>query len=115
MPAVSRSECLSEVHAPIGRRPVSARRYGLAEHWPAIVDVAAGVFAHVGNFTVLNGAEGVNQALMQVEVVGLSSNEFLRGLFVPRGGAAATAAATAAAPAAAPAVVPGVEDERTTQ
>ena len=44
---------------------------------------------------------------MQVEVVGLSSNEFLRGLFVPRGGAAA--------PAAAPAVVPGVEDEGTTQ
>ena len=44
---------------------------------------------------------------MQVAGVGLSSYEFLRGLFVPRGGAAATAAA--------PAVVPGVEDERTTQ
>ena len=95
----------------LAANPEAVAMQQLAEHWPAIVHEAAGAFAHVGNFTVLNGAEGVNQALMQVAGVGLSSYEFLRGLFVPRGGAAATAAA----PAAAPAVVPGVEDERTTQ
>lgn len=63
-------------------------------------DEYAGAFADVGNFTVLNGAKGVNDARMQVEVVRLSSYQFLGALFVCRGGAVA--------PAAAPAVCPGL-------
>ena len=38
----------------------------IAENLPAIVQAAASPFEHVGNFTVLNGAEGVTGALAQI-------------------------------------------------
>ena len=38
----------------------------IAENLPAIVEAAASPFEHVGNFTVLNGAEGVTGALAQI-------------------------------------------------
>jgi uncharacterized membrane protein YqiK len=38
----------------------------IAENLPAIVAAAASPFEHVGNFTVLNGAEGVTGALAQI-------------------------------------------------
>jgi uncharacterized membrane protein YqiK len=38
----------------------------IAESLPAIVQAAASPFEHVGNFTVLNGAEGVTGALAQI-------------------------------------------------
>ncbi len=38
----------------------------IAENLPAIVAAAAAPFAHVGTFTVLNGAEGVTGALAQI-------------------------------------------------
>ena len=57
---------------------------GLAERWPDVVREAAGAFAHVQNFTVLDGAAGVNRAVMDIASSGMASFEFLRGLFVPK-------------------------------
>jgi uncharacterized membrane protein YqiK len=38
----------------------------IAENLPAIVTAAAAPFEHIGNFTVLNGAEGVTGAIAQI-------------------------------------------------
>lgn len=56
----------------------------LAERWPEIVREAAGAFAHVQNFTVLDGAAGVNRALIEVASSGMAGFQFVRGLFVPK-------------------------------
>ena len=76
----------------------------LAERWPDIVREAAGAFAHVQNFTVLDGASGVNRAVMDVASAGMAGFEFLRGLFVPKGAVAGTS--TPAVPASPSPVVP---------
>ena len=68
----------------------------LADKWPDIVREAAGAFAHVQNFTVLDGASGVNRALMEVASSGMAGFEFLRGLFVPKDRVSADAPAVAA-------------------
>jgi flotillin len=68
----------------LATNPEAVAMQALAEKWPEIVREAAGAFAHVGNFTVLDGASGVNRALMDVATSGMASFEFLRGLFVPK-------------------------------
>ncbi len=70
----------------------------LAKQWPEIVAAAAGAFEHVDNFTVLNGAEGVNAALMQVVGTALNSFNFAKSMFAQN-----------SAPAAAPATITSVE------
>ncbi len=72
----------------LATNPEAVAMQSLAEHWPDVVREAAGAFAHVKNFTVLDGAAGVNRALMEVASTGMASFEFLRGLFVPKGVAA---------------------------
>ena len=68
----------------LATNPEAVAMQGLAERWPEIVREAAGAFAHVQNFTVLDGATGVNRALMEVASSGMAGFEFLRGLFVPK-------------------------------
>ena len=87
----------------LATNPEAVAMQGLAEKWPEIVREAAGAFAHVQNFTVLDGASGVNRALMEVASSGMAGFEFLRGLFVPKNVApVATAAPAPTAPLAAP-------------
>ena len=80
---------LAEAKAIIARaealatNPEAVAMQGLAERWPDVVREAAGAFAHVQNFTVLDGAAGVNRAVMDIASSGMASFEFLRGLFVP--------------------------------
>ncbi|MCU1393511.1 MAG: band 7 protein [Ilumatobacteraceae bacterium] len=68
----------------LATNPEAVAMQGLAERWPEVVREAAGAFAHVGNFTVLDGAAGVNRAIMEIASSGMASFEFLRGLFVPK-------------------------------
>ena len=81
----------------------------IAANWPEIVREAAGAFAHVQNFTVLDGASGVNRALMEVASSGMAGFEFLRGLFVPK--TAATPQPSMPAPAGADASGNGAHGE----
>jgi uncharacterized membrane protein YqiK len=56
----------------------------IAENLPAIVQAAASPFEHVGNFTVLNGAEGVTGALAQIiQQAGALSNMARETLMTP--------------------------------
>jgi hypothetical protein len=58
----------------------------IAENLPAIVQAAASPFEHVGNFTVLNGAEGVTGALAQIiQQAGALSNMARETLMAPTG------------------------------
>ena len=68
----------------LATNPEAVAMQGLVERWPDIVREAATSFAHVQNFTVLDGATGVNRALMEVASSGMAGFEFLRGLFVPK-------------------------------
>ena len=68
----------------LATNPEAVAMQGLAEKWPEVVREAAGAFAHVQNFTVLDGAAGVNRAVMEIASTGMASFEFLRGLFVPK-------------------------------
>ncbi|MCU1399791.1 MAG: flotillin family protein [Acidimicrobiales bacterium] len=68
----------------LATNPEAVAMQGLAERWPEVVREAAGAFAHVQNFTVLDGAAGVNRAVMEIASSGIASFEFLRGLFVPK-------------------------------
>jgi uncharacterized membrane protein YqiK len=77
----------------LATNPEAVAMQALADKWPDVVREAAGAFAHVQNFTVLDGANGVNRAVMDVASSGIAGFEFLRGLFVPKNGRA-TAAAT---------------------
>jgi uncharacterized membrane protein YqiK len=52
----------------------------IAEQLPAIVAEASKAFANIGQFTVLNGAEGVGQAFAQVLGLGASAIPMLRGM-----------------------------------
>jgi uncharacterized membrane protein YqiK len=52
----------------------------IAQQLPAIVAEASKAFANIGQFTVLNGAEGVSQAFAQVLGLGASTIPMLRGL-----------------------------------
>jgi len=52
----------------------------IAEQLPAIVGEASKAFANIGQFTVLNGAEGVAQAFAQVLGMGASTIPMLRGM-----------------------------------
>ncbi len=72
----------------LATNPEAVAMQGLAERWPDVVREAAGAFAHVQNFTVLDGAAGVNRAVMDIASSGMASFEFLRGLFVPKPAAA---------------------------
>jgi len=69
----------------LATNPEAVAMQGLAEKWPEIVREAAGAFAHVQNFTVLDGANGVNRAVLDLATSGMAGFEFLRGLFVPKG------------------------------
>ncbi len=73
----------------LATNPEAVAMQQLAENWADIVGQAASAFAHVDNFTVLNGAEGVNGALMQVASTGMAGFELLRGMFMPKAVAAA--------------------------
>ena len=68
----------------LATNPEAVAMQAIAARWPEIVREAAGAFAHVQNFTVLDGATGVNRALMEVASSGMAGFEFLRGLFVPK-------------------------------
>ena len=84
----------------LATNPEAVAMQSIAANWPEIVREAAGAFAHVQNFTVLDGATGVNRALMEVASSGMAGFEFLRGLFVPKnvaGAATAMPAPTGAA------------------
>jgi flotillin len=52
----------------------------IAEQLPAIVAEASKAFSNIGQFTVLNGAEGVAQAFAQVLGLGASAIPMLRGM-----------------------------------
>jgi uncharacterized membrane protein YqiK len=52
----------------------------IAEQLPEIVAEASKAFANIGQFTVLNGAEGVAQAFAQVLGLGASAIPMLRGM-----------------------------------
>jgi flotillin len=52
----------------------------IAEQLPSIVGEASKAFANIGQFTVLNGAEGVAQAFAQVLGMGASTIPMLRGI-----------------------------------
>jgi len=79
----------------LASNPEAVAMQGLAERWPEVVREAAGAFAHVQNFTVLDGAAGVNRAIMDVASSGMASFEFLKGLFVPKHAVAPADAVTA--------------------
>ncbi len=68
----------------LATNPEAVAMQALAERWPEVVREAAGAFAHIDNFTVLNGAEGVNDALMKVAATGMAGFELVRGMFVPK-------------------------------
>lgn len=68
----------------LATNPDAVAMQSLAEKWPMIVREAAGAFAHVQNFTVLDGAAGVNRALIEVASSGMAGFQFVRGLFVPK-------------------------------
>ena len=68
----------------LATNPEAVAMQAIAARWPEIVREAAGAFSHVQNFTVLDGATGVNRALMEVASSGMAGFEFLRGLFVPK-------------------------------
>ena len=91
----------------LATNPEAVAMQGLAERWPEIVREAAGAFAHVQNFTVLDGASGVNRALMEVASSGMAGFEFLRGLFVPKNVAPTPTPTPAPAPAPSPTARPG--------
>jgi flotillin len=71
----------------LATNPEAVAMQSIAANWPEIVREAAGAFAHVQNFTVLDGATGVNRALLEVASSGMAGFEFLRGLFVPKNAA----------------------------
>lgn len=52
----------------------------IAEQLPAIVAEASKAFSNIGQFTVLNGAEGVAHAFAQVLGLGASAIPMLRGM-----------------------------------
>jgi uncharacterized membrane protein YqiK len=52
----------------------------IAEQLPAIVGEASKAFANIGQFTVLNGAEGIAEAFTQVLGMGASTIPLLRGM-----------------------------------
>jgi uncharacterized membrane protein YqiK len=52
----------------------------LAEHWPAIVEAAAKPFGAIDNLTVLNGAQGLSDALAQAMSQGVAGLQLARDL-----------------------------------
>jgi flotillin len=68
----------------LATNPEAVAMQSLAERWPEVVKAAASAFDHIDNFTVLNGAEGVNEAMMKVVGSSMASFQFVRGLFVPK-------------------------------
>ena len=81
----------------LATNPEAVAMQAIAANWPEIVRAAASAFEHVQNFTVLDGATGVNRALMEVATSGMAGFEFLRGLFVPKNAASPMAPPTAGA------------------
>ena len=66
----------------------------LAEKWPEIVEAAAKPFGGIDQLIVLNGAQGLSDALAQALSQGVAGLQMARSLLSGRPGTAATAAAT---------------------
>jgi uncharacterized membrane protein YqiK len=64
----------------LGRNQEAVIAQQIAEQLPAIVGEASKAFSSIGQFTVLNGAEGVAEAFAQVLGVGASTIPLLRGM-----------------------------------
>jgi uncharacterized membrane protein YqiK len=71
----------------------------LAENWPAIVEAAAKPFAAIDNFTVLNGATGLSEALASALSQGVAGLALARQLLSGTGSAPAPAPAAELEPA----------------
>src|SRR5207237_5031858 len=70
----------------------------LAEKWPEIVEAAAKPFGNIDQLIVLNGAQGISEALAQALSQGVAGLQLARGLLSPRHqsyGEATSAPATA--------------------
>ncbi|HEV7535256.1 MAG TPA: SPFH domain-containing protein [Acidimicrobiia bacterium] len=80
----------------------------LAEQWPAIVEAAAKPFASVDQMIVLNGAQGLSEALASALSSGVAGLQMARSLLSHTNGPAAPTAA-AVTPAVAPVAAPADE------
>ncbi|MBC7645073.1 MAG: flotillin family protein, partial [Thermoleophilia bacterium] len=58
----------------------------LAENWPAIVEAAAKPFASIDNLTVLNGAQGLGEAMAQSLSQGVAGLQVARNMLANMGG-----------------------------
>jgi flotillin len=88
----------------------------LAEQWPAIVEAAAKPFGAVDQMIVLNGAQGVSEALAQALSQGVAGLQLARNLLAGGNGTPGGKAAKAAGPTAGGEVVAGdgaTEQKRT--
>src|SRR5215472_9813570 len=65
----------------------------LAEKWPEIVEAAAKPFGDIDQMIVLNGAQGISEALAQALSQGIAGLQLARRLLVEPNGAAPVAAA----------------------
>jgi len=84
----------------------------IAENYPAIVAAAATAFDGINTLHVLNGAQGVNEALMSLIAQGLAGVDMVKGML--GNGASAAAGSVAAAPAVAGGEVSAGGGDRTT-
>ncbi|HEX8931056.1 MAG TPA: flotillin domain-containing protein, partial [Actinomycetota bacterium] len=57
----------------------------LAENWPAIVEAAAKPFGAVDQMIVLNGAQGLSEALAQALSQGVAGLQLARGILGGKG------------------------------
>jgi flotillin len=57
----------------------------LAEQWPAIVEAAAKPFGSIDQMIVLNGAQGLSDALAQALSQGVAGLQLARGLLAGSG------------------------------
>src|SRR5207249_11350355 len=57
----------------------------LAQKWPEIVEAAAKPFGNIDQLIVLNGAQGISDALAQALSQGVAGLQLARGLLSPRG------------------------------
>ena len=71
----------------------------LAEQWPAIVEAAAKPFGAVDQMIVLNGAQGLSEALAQALSSGVAGLQMARSLLSHTNGTNGTGSAQPKAPA----------------
>ncbi len=69
----------------------------LAENWPAIVEAAAKPFGAVDQMIVLNGAQGLSEALAQAMSQGVAGLQLARSILSGSGNGSADSKGAAAA------------------